>query len=396
MTHLAQVRLVAGWEFRRYFKWKDQLIGMAFFLLVSLAFGGAGMLVGAKARTVTLSVAGVTLDTAVDGRFRLVPASPDPASDLAALREGDLQGILSRNGEGGFDLVVEKDPRFRTELAALLRDTVRRERLAEAGLAPETLERIVAEPALEVRFLDPGVARRGRAEKIAAAVFSGIFLMAAFTCMAYVLTGITGEKQLRVTESVLSAIPPQAWIDGKILGITAYSLAGIANMAVGSLLVAGALSLTSGFSLPAATVRPSVLLTLLVTTALGLLLWNAFFAAVAATLDDPNTSSRSSLLMLPALPVVLSLAVIRDPDGGIARFLALFPLTSAPALPVRQVLSDPGLAEIGASLALLSGTVWLARRAAGRIFEIGMLMYGKEPTISEMLRWARGAARERS
>jgi ABC-2 type transport system permease protein len=353
------------------------------------------MVVGAKAKTVTLAVAGVTLDSAVDGRFRLVPASPEPASDLAALREGDLQGILSRNGEGGFDLLVEKDPRFRAELAALLRDTVRRERLAEAGLAPETLERIVAEPPLAVRFLDPGVARRGRAEKVAAAVFCGIFLVAAFTCMAYVLTGITGEKQLRVTESVLSAIPPQAWIDGKILGIAAYSLAGVANMAVGSLLVVGALSLTSDFSLPAATVRPSVLLTLLATTVLGLLLWNAFFAAVAATLDDPNTSSRSSLLMLPALPFVLSLAVIRDPDGGIARFLALFPLTSAPALPVRQILSDPGLAEIDASLALLSGTVWLARRAAGRIFEIGMLMYGKEPTIREMLRWARGTTRAR-
>jgi ABC-2 type transport system permease protein len=139
-------------------------------------------------------------------------------------------------------------------------------------------------------------------------------------------------------------------------------------------------------------VRPSVLFTLLATTALGLLLWNAFFAAVAATLDDPNTSSRSSLLMLPVIPVVLSLAVIRDPDSVIARVLALFPLTSAPALPMRQVLSDPGLVEIAASLALLAAAVWFTRRAAGRIFEIGMLMYGKEPTIPEMLRWARGGS----
>jgi ABC-2 type transport system permease protein len=89
------------------------------------------------------------------------------------------------------------------------------------------------------------------------------------------------------------------------MGIAAYSLAGIANTAVGCLLVFGALRLTSDFSLPRAAVRPSVLLTLPATTILGLLLWNAFFAAVAATLDDPNTSSRSSLVMLPTLPVVL-------------------------------------------------------------------------------------------
>jgi ABC-2 type transport system permease protein len=71
-----------------------------------------------------------------------------------------------------------------------------------------------------------------------------------------------------------------------------------------------------------------------------LLLWNSLFAAVASPLDDPNTSSRSSLLMLPALPVVMALAVLRDPDGVLARILALFPLTSAPALPIRQATAS--------------------------------------------------------
>ncbi|HEX6852831.1 MAG TPA: ABC transporter permease [Candidatus Polarisedimenticolaceae bacterium] len=395
MSHLQQAALVARWEFRRYFKWKDQLLGILFFLVVSAVLGGALTVAGARGRTIVVSVSGVALEAPAEGRFRFVPASPDRATDVSALREGEIQGILSRDAGGAFELVVEKDPRYRVELAALLHDVVRRERLAEAGLAPETLARIVAEPPLAVRFLDPSVERRGKAEKIAAGVFIGVFLTAAFTSMAYVLTGITGEKQLRVTESVLSAIPPQAWIDGKIVGIAAYSLVGVANMAVGSLLVFGALSLTSGFALPAAAVRPSVLVTLVATTILGLLLWNAFFAAVAATLDDPNTSSRSSLLMLPVIPVVLSIAVIRDPDGGIARFLSLFPLTSAPALPMRQVLSDPGIVEIVLSLALLAASVWMVRGAAGRIFEIGMLMYGKEPTIAEVLRWARGAGRDR-
>jgi ABC-2 type transport system ATP-binding protein len=72
----------------------------------------------------------------------------------------------------------------------------------------------------------------------------------------------------------------------------------------------------------------------------------------------------------------------------VARILAVFPLTSSPAPPMRLVLSDPSLVEVGCSLALLLGTVWVMRRMAGRIFELGILLYGKEPTLPEMVRWA--------
>jgi ABC-2 type transport system permease protein len=191
-----------------------------------------------------------------------------------------------------------------------------------------------------------------------------------------------------VTESVVSAISPQAWIDGKVLGITATALVSVANLIVGMAIIAITAQFASGFTWPAASLRPGVVLALFVYTVLGLLLWNAFFAAVAATVSDVYTSSRSSLVFLPLVPVVLSIAVLRDPDAVVARVLALFPLTSAPALPMRLVLSDPGLLEVGSSLALLAGAVWVMRRLAGRVFELGILMYGKEPTLPEMMRWA--------
>jgi ABC-2 type transport system permease protein len=79
---------------------------------------------------------------------------------------------------------------------------------------------------------------------------------------------------------------------------------------------------------------------------------------------------------------------IDSPDSPAARALALIPLTSPAALPVRLVLSDPGVVETGVALALLAGTVLILRRLAGRIFEVGMLMYGKEPTIPEIWRIA--------
>jgi len=388
MSDARDVCIVAQWEFGRFFKWKDQLISLALFLLVSGVWAGAALVAGSRGSTVTIALSGIDVQPPAGGRFRFVPAAPDDATRAAALRRGDVQGLLSRRPDGRFDLIVAKEPRYRSELAALLGDVVRRERLEATGVTPEALQRILEPPALDVRFADPARERIGRAEKIAAGVCVGIMLMAVFTSLSYLLIGITGEKQLRVTESVISAISPQAWIDGKVLGITAYSLVSAANIVVGLGLVGLAAQLASGFVWPSAALRPAVALILLLYTMLGLLLWNAFFAAVAATVNDMYTSSRSSLTFLPLLPVVLSVAVIRDPDGLVARFLALFPLTSAPALPMRMVLSDPGLLEIGCSLAFLAGAVWLMRRMAGRIFELGILLYGKEPTLAEMIRWA--------
>jgi len=93
-------------------------------------------------------------------------------------------------------------------------------------------------------------------------------------------------------------------------------------------------------------------------------------------------------MFLPMIPVAMTMSVLRDPDHLSSRVLTWFPLTSPSAMPARVILSNVGVLEIMVSLALLVGTIWLVRRLAGRIFEIGMLMYGKEPTLREMLRWA--------
>lgn len=380
---------VAGWEFRRYFKWKDQLVGLAVFVLLALLGWGAARVAGAEPAAARVGLAGVEL-AAPEGRaLELVPAPELPEQRRAALEDGELEGVLTRRADGAFELLVTREPRYADDLRALLDGVARAERLAAAGLTAEELARIAAPAELEVVFTDPERGRRGGPEKVLAGLFIGALLLGVLTSMAYLLAGITGEKQLRVTESVVAAVSPQAWIDGKLLGITAYALASLLNVAVGTALLAVVAGGAFDVELPAAAARPGVLLALALFTLLGLLLWNAFFAALAATIEDPNHSSRTSLMLLPVLPVVATFAVLKDPDGALARALAVLPPTSASALPARLVLSDPGPLEVALSAALLVAAIALARRVAGRIFEVGILMYGKEPGWSEVLRWAR-------
>ena len=132
---------------------------------------------------------------------------------------------------------------------------------------------------------------------------------------------------------------------------------------------------------------------LVVFSTLAVAMWNAAFAAFASTIDDPNTSTRTSIMFLPFLPMAMSVSVLRDPDHIASRLLSLFPLTSPAAMPLRVLLSNPAPIEIAGSIASLVLTVWLFRRLAGRIFEVGMLMYGKEPTMREMWKWTRSGGR---
>lgn len=395
MSHARQALLVAGWEFNRYFKWRDQVLGLVLFLVLSGLGFGAGQLARADSREITVAVEGMDAAAlqAVSGNERLrFVGAPDEPARATALAEASLAGVLTRQPDGSFTLLVDKDPRYRADLATILDNIVRRERLAREGMTDADLSRLLQPAQLDVRFTDAERDRTGRGETVIAFAATGIVILAIFTSMAYLLTGITGEKQLRVTESLVSFVSPQAWIDGKILGIGAYALVNIANIAVGGMLLLLVAKVGWGMDLPDVVARPGILLLLLVFCVLALALWNSVFAAFAATIDDPNTSARSSLMFVPMLFVGLACwVVLRDPDTTLARVLAIFPLTSAPALPIRAILSDVSAVDAIVAALLLLATIWFVRRAAGRIFEIGILMYGKEPSFAEIARWARRA-----
>jgi len=173
------------------------------------------------------------------------------------------------------------------------------------------------------------------------------------------------------------------------VGLAGVALAGMLNLALAVGIVLTVARIGWGAELPFAIAVQRVDLLLLagVGIVLGFLFWFAFLAAVAAVVDDPQHSSRNQLLFLPMLTLVAAYLAVRDPTATWIRVLSIAPPTSGAVFPVRVLATEVPWWEVVITLGLLVGAIRFVRRVAGRIFRLGMLLYGKEPTWGEIWRW---------
>lgn len=352
---------VARWEFQRFVK--PNQLGVSFVIMLLMGALGYGVAAWAKRAD-----------------------SNDSTVARVVLTARKLDGILILEGPDAARLIVRRNPVWKRALDAHLAEARQRLRLREAGLAPERLASMLAPVAVTTEFQS---GNDGRAARVAAFVAVGLVLYGVFTSMAYMMVSVTAEKQLRVTEQVISAISPQTWIDGKILGISAVALVNVIMFLAGAAVWVLGRSIATGSRFSMGAAEPAAILWIVLFALLGFLFWLSLFGAVAATIDDPNTSTRGPLMFLPAFFSVAGMLVPMNSDSTFSRVSALIPLTSSAAMPARVALTDVPLWELLLSAALLVGGTLLARRAAGKVFSVAMLMYGKEPSWREIRRWVR-------
>jgi len=403
VTHWRAVALIARWEFLRFFKARELVLSILF---VVGAFTLAGPILrmvvgdGAGAVRVAVDVAALAVGGPLGDAATLLVESSEPlhprftferAEDdvIAYVRDGSVDAVLQGASGGGLELLVaDDDPGWTAELEALLGAVVVPLRLQAEGLAPERVAASLEGVTLGVRALDSGPYRGGGL----IAVVVGALVFSVFTGAGVLFTVITGEKTQRVTEAIVSAVSPQAWIDGKILGTSLFVLAYLVSYAIGFVIAFFVYGALDGAlpQVPALVTDPVLAIVTVVFAALGFALWFTVFAAIAATVSDPTTSSRGGFIMLPGAALSVGfLGLIGDVDGLLFRFFALFPLTSPSALPVRMLTGSVAAWEVLASLTLLLAAVLLARHAAAKVFALGIHMTGKEPSAREVWRWLR-------
>lgn len=399
MTRWQQTLEVARWEFDRFVKWRQQFIGLA--VMAVLLVGGA--MIRRAIRNSNSRAATV----AVIGGQRLGFALPDSAivrwdstrawsvdEARAALAGETLDGVLIVASEHEARLLVRTRVAWTEPLIALLEAARREAAIQRLTLTP--MERAAMQTPLAVTtdFLVAGGGAVARSTRIAVAAILGLGLLILFSGFGTMFVGITSEKTQRVTEQIVAMVPPQVWMDGKILGLAGAAIVGALLFAAGFVLAGLLLPPLAGMNAitwPAIVSDYGTIALIALTTLLGVAMWFAVMAAIAATIDDPNSSTRSLLLFLPMVPSGLAFTLVSKAETGIAQALSIFPLTSMSVLPLRLMATTVPWWEVVVAIGGLLLAAWFFRRLAGRIFAAAILMHGKEPGLRELWRWMRAA-----
>jgi ABC-2 type transport system permease protein len=276
----------------------------------------------------------------------------------------------------------------------IVRDLLVAHRLAGAGLDPDRVKELTRD--MEWRTLR--LSEEGEREEEGLGILLAIvLLMILYTSILMwgqvVMGGVIEEKSSRVIEVVASGVPPTQLLAGKLLGVGA---AGLTQFLVWSLSLLGISLATAGpvaAGLPMPEIRPLVLVSFVVFFILGYAFYASLYAAIGAAV---NTMQEAQNFIFPVIiPLILGLVcfpvVLESPDGPLAVVLSLVPFLTPLLMFLRIVVLTPPWWQIALSLVLMGAAIWGVLWLSGRIYRVGILMYGKKPTFPELVRWVRHA-----
>jgi len=212
---------------------------------------------------------------------------------------------------------------------------------------------------------------------------------------SHLMTSTIEEKSTRVIEVLLSSVSSFEFMMGKLVGLAGAGLTMLFTWAVpGALLFSVVQNPTVqqvGAGLGGA-FSGTTIFWFITFFLLGFLFFASIYVGVGSvcnTLRDAQSLLQPVMFVL-MIPLFLMVYVTNNPDSIISVVASFFP-PFTPFVIMNRIPANPPAPLwqiVGAALLLLLST-WLMVRLAAKVFRIGILMYGKAPTLPEILRWAR-------
>lgn len=281
---------------------------------------------------------------------------------------------------------------------------VTEKRIQRSGLDSEKIHRMVRRVDLQTFRVGPG----GKEEKdqgftFAIAYFLGFFIyMALFIYGAIVMRSVIEEKTSRVIESVISSIKPFQLMAAKIFGVGAVGITQflIWALVMGLLSVYGikvaslfAPKVAGAGTLDLPSIPLSILFFFVLFFLLGYFMYSTIYAGIGAMVNSEQEAQHFMvpISMLIIVPILLMTFIIGNPDSQMAVILSLVPFFAPILMLARIVVATPPFWQIALCVALCIGTILFSIWIVGRVYRVGVLMYGKRPTLPEIIKWIRYA-----
>jgi ABC-2 type transport system permease protein len=385
---------------------------MAFIVVISTRQGGETLSIAIVDETGSLApeIAAGLKGKLASGKpaFRVDETLEMPGEPAKAdLREKILRGQLNAYLLIPKDVLAGKDVEFYTKnpgdltrIAPLRRavgEAVVARRLSDQGIHVKDLAKVTEW--VEVRLVK--VTLQGSTEEGGQTLLTGfiVAMLLYFTLIIYgisTMRSVLEEKTTRIVEILVSSVRPLHLLAGKILGVAAVGLTQYLIWTIsGALLASYGAVAASAISPSAGSFKihiPASLLAYAVVFFLGgYFLYSALYATVGAIV---STEQDAQQMQIPIItPLVLSLillnVIIRDSNSTVSIVLSLIPFFSPILMVFRITLQMPPLWQIALSIALLVATTAAVIWFAARIYRVGILMYGKRPSVVEIFHWLR-------
>ncbi|MCL1919312.1 MAG: ABC transporter permease [Peptococcaceae bacterium] len=336
------------------------------------------------------------LETMITSDLVLI-AENDPAQLEARVRETTRSGYARLDSESIQAKTVKIYTYSEGELGfnnygglpAALQNLFRTKELQEHGLTELQIANISRPFTVSQQSLNPHDKDEDPFKKYIPAIFAGILYFNMFVSAMVMYTSVMQEKKDRMAEIILSSISARQFMQGKIFGYFLLSLIQVTLwLAIAIPVVINFLQIPVLDYLATWQIIPIVLFTFS-----GYLLYFSCFAAVGATIEDAHsgTNFQSFIFMLPMLPFLCFGPVLVNPNGNVAKLFTYIPFTSPLIMPLRTAMTNAiPLSQYLVSGVLIAATCFLLMAASGRIFRASILLYGRNASFGDLVKWIKG------
>jgi ABC-2 type transport system permease protein len=275
-------------------------------------------------------------------------------------------------------------------------------RAEAAGISAETAEGLAR---LRVNISGEKITDQGKGGSgLAGTIFGfGVAFLLYMSIILYgqnILRGVLEEKTTRVAEVVVSSVSPDILLAGKVIGVGAVGLTQMGVWVGSSVLfweqrvkVFKMIGVNNMPQLSFPTIDPLVAVALVLFFILGYTFYASLFAAVGAMVSSQEEAQQASqpVLMMLVFSIIFVQPVMTNPTGQLALTMSYLPFSAPIIMPMRMTATPVPPMEIVGSLLGVALACVVATWLAARIYRVGLLMYGKRPSMRELVRWIRQA-----